>query len=310
MRMKNMDLDKNNFLRWYRIYSDAVLTGKITFDEYALLNWLMTTTNPYNGELVENYSSIGQKIRKNPDWVRHIMERLKAKGYIHYDIKQGQKNLSKISTNNYPLSNGTYINIPNKLSDVTSENSQKPTKLSEVAVDSKTTDVSEVSVENTQENENMSEVEPAFPKSFTVNNNEALSEVSNNKNQNKNNNIHNICETIKQRTNKDIPFSSIDPLIEDFGYESVCYQAEGLTKGVKNIPAWLRKACQEKYSHPEDEITHNAPKKEDNSPKSPCCKGGIILRENGRFCSKCLHYLEEAEDGSLIKTETTIHDLI
>ncbi|MEW6558391.1 MAG: hypothetical protein AB1349_13755, partial [Elusimicrobiota bacterium] len=130
--MGTQENEKLNYLKSDRIITNDVLTGKIEFDEFALLEWLKLMANPHSGSLLTNYSDIAQNVRKKPNWVKYNMDKLKDKQYIWFELSQGQRTFSEVLIGNFPLSGGTRLNISKYFSEVTVNTEKKNTDISEV----------------------------------------------------------------------------------------------------------------------------------------------------------------------------------
>jgi uncharacterized phage protein (TIGR02220 family) len=107
----------DNFLKWRRGITEHVLEGRLTFEEYGLFSWICTMANPYTGILLTNFSQLSYQLRISREKARYLCNNLKRKRYIWFDIKQGQRNFTKLYIAKFPLPDGTFSVLPNRVSE-------------------------------------------------------------------------------------------------------------------------------------------------------------------------------------------------
>ena len=128
---------ERTFIRIYREgLIEDILTRKINLNEFGLLQWLFIRANSHNGILLTNFSALANELNETPDAIRYLADKLKTKGYIYYQTKQGQKVFTKFHLNRFPLPNRTYTDLTKMISEVESsipkpENASNPDKSKE-----------------------------------------------------------------------------------------------------------------------------------------------------------------------------------
>lgn len=158
-----------NFLRWDRGLVDKVLSGELSFMEYAYLNWISCRANPYTGILLSNYSTIAKEIRERVDKVKYGLDKLKEKGYINFNFKQGQRLYSEITINNFPCGKNSEVVGKTRVKHINFSEVTPEVKFNNANGFSDTKEKSlEVTLKNRSNFKNFSEVVPVNPLKSTV----------------------------------------------------------------------------------------------------------------------------------------------
>ena len=113
--------EQQDFVMWNRDFMKDLEEGALTFEEYGLLAYLFQRANPVNGNYTGNVTTIGESIGLNSKAgrkkVSYLMNRLKEKGYIWFDTKQGTRRNYHLEIGHYPCARTGFRNIRNMVGD-------------------------------------------------------------------------------------------------------------------------------------------------------------------------------------------------
>ena len=104
----------DNYLKWRRSIDEHLELRRLTWDEYALFNWLCTKAHPRTGTLRTSWPVLAEQTTLNANYVGELCASLKRKGYIAYPKHRGRRrSLVELAIGKFPLSDGTYTALAN-----------------------------------------------------------------------------------------------------------------------------------------------------------------------------------------------------
>ena len=110
MRLRPAGAD--NFLKWRRTIDEHLELRRMTFDEYAMFNWLCTKASPRTGTLRTSWRTLGEQTGLTPNHVEKLCRALKRKRYVWYPAHPGIRGrLVDVAIHKYPLAQGTYTDL-------------------------------------------------------------------------------------------------------------------------------------------------------------------------------------------------------
>ena len=99
----------DNYLKWRRSIDEHLELRRLTWDEYAMFNWLCTKAHPRTGTLRTSWPVLAEQTTLNANYVGKLCASLKRKGYIAYPKHRGRRrSLVELAIDKFPLPNGTY----------------------------------------------------------------------------------------------------------------------------------------------------------------------------------------------------------
>ena len=110
MRLRPAGAD--NFLKWRRSIDEHLELRRMTFDEYAMFNWLCTKASARTGTLRTSWRTVGEQTGLTPNHVEKLCRALKRKRYVWYPAHPGIRGrLVDVAIHKYPLAQGTYTDL-------------------------------------------------------------------------------------------------------------------------------------------------------------------------------------------------------
>ena len=102
----------DNFLKWRRSIDEHLELRRITWDEYAMFNWLCTKASPRTGALRTSWPTLAEQTGLTPNHVEKLCRALKRKRYVWYPAHRGARGrLVDVAIHKYPLVQGTYTDL-------------------------------------------------------------------------------------------------------------------------------------------------------------------------------------------------------
>ncbi|MBU1628000.1 hypothetical protein KKB18_11585, partial [bacterium] len=105
--MDRYKVDKN-FVMKSRDFEEDLEEGRLTIDEYGILQYVLSRAIPVTGEYIGNVTTISEGIgltsKKGKRHVEYALGSLKKNLYLWFEVKQGTRRNYKIIINHYPLS--------------------------------------------------------------------------------------------------------------------------------------------------------------------------------------------------------------
>jgi len=102
----------DNYLRWRRSIDEHLELRRLTWDEYALFNWLCTKANPRTGTLRTSWPTLAEQTTLSAAHVEKLCRGLKQKAYIAYPNHRGaRRRLVEVAIGKFPLTDGTYTTL-------------------------------------------------------------------------------------------------------------------------------------------------------------------------------------------------------
>ncbi|MGH7888974.1 MAG: hypothetical protein ACRENF_00305 [Thermodesulfobacteriota bacterium] len=108
-------IDNNDYVKLPRSIKTALVDGLLRFEEYSVLVWLWINANPRNGTAHVSYAGLAKdfKDKYSKNMINRLMLNLKRKKWVLFDGQQGRRSSFHVHIENYPLSNGTFVDIEN-----------------------------------------------------------------------------------------------------------------------------------------------------------------------------------------------------
>ncbi|MFZ1059132.1 MAG: hypothetical protein WAP47_08060 [Candidatus Rokuibacteriota bacterium] len=102
----------DNYLRWRRSIDEHLELRRLTWDEYAMFNWLCTKADPRTGILRTSWPVLAEQTTLSANYVGKLCRGLKRKGYIAYPKHPGRRRgLVEVAIGKFPLPDGTYTSL-------------------------------------------------------------------------------------------------------------------------------------------------------------------------------------------------------
>jgi hypothetical protein len=102
----------DNFLKWRRSIDEHLELRRMTWDEYAMFNWLCTKASPRTGALRTSWPTLAEQTGLTPNHVEKLCRALKRKRYVWYPAHRGARGrLVDVAIHKYPLAQGTYTDL-------------------------------------------------------------------------------------------------------------------------------------------------------------------------------------------------------
>ena len=102
----------DNFLKWRRSIDEHLELRRITWDEYAMFNWLCTKASPRTGALRTSWPTLAEQTGLTANHVEKLCRALKRKRYVWYPAHRGTRGrLVDVAIHKYPLAQGTYTDL-------------------------------------------------------------------------------------------------------------------------------------------------------------------------------------------------------
>jgi hypothetical protein len=102
----------DNFLKWRRSIDEHLELRRMTWDEYAMFNWLCTKASPRTGALRTSWPSLAEQTGLTPNHVEKLCRALKRKRYVWYPRHRGARGrLVDVAIHKYPLAQGSYSDL-------------------------------------------------------------------------------------------------------------------------------------------------------------------------------------------------------
>jgi len=101
-----------NYLKWRRGIAEHLELGRLSWDEYAMFNWLCTKADPRTGTLRTSWPTLAEQTALSPNYAGKLCGTLKRKGYIAYPEHHGTRGrLVEVMIDKFPLADGTYTTL-------------------------------------------------------------------------------------------------------------------------------------------------------------------------------------------------------
>ena len=118
MNMENLpfEIDNNDYVKLPRSIKTALVDGYLRFEEYSILVWLWINANPRNGRAHVSYAGLSKDFKEkySKNMINRLMSNLKRKKWVWFAIQQGRRSSFNVDISNYPLSNGTFIDLEHR----------------------------------------------------------------------------------------------------------------------------------------------------------------------------------------------------
>jgi len=118
MNMENLPfkIDNNDYVKLPRSIKTALVDGYLRFEEYSILIWLWINANPRNGRAHVSYAGLSKDFKEkySKNMINRLMLNLKRKKWVWYAGQQGRRSSFNVDISNYPLSNGTFIDLEHR----------------------------------------------------------------------------------------------------------------------------------------------------------------------------------------------------
>jgi hypothetical protein len=102
----------DNFLKWRRSIDEHLELRRISWDEYAMFNWLCTKASPRTGSLRTSWPTLAEQTGLTANHVEKLCRALKRKRYVWYPAHRGTRGrLVDVAIHKYPLAQGTYTDL-------------------------------------------------------------------------------------------------------------------------------------------------------------------------------------------------------
>src|SRR3989344_3589780 len=109
-------IDNNDYVKLPRSIKTALVDGYLRFEEYSVLVWLWINANPRNGRAHVSYAGLSKDFKEkySKNHINRLMLNLKRKKWVWYAGQQGRRSSFNVDISNYPLSNGTFIDLEHR----------------------------------------------------------------------------------------------------------------------------------------------------------------------------------------------------
>jgi hypothetical protein len=105
----------DNFLKWRRSIDEHLELRRMTWDEYAMFNWLCTKASPRTGTLRTSWPTLAEQTGLTPNHVEKLCRALKRKRYVWYPKHRGTRGrLVDVAIHKYPLAQGSYTDLSHR----------------------------------------------------------------------------------------------------------------------------------------------------------------------------------------------------
>ena len=102
----------DNYLRWRRSIDEHLELRRLSWDEYAMFNWLCTKADPRTGILRTSWPTLAEQTTLSANYVGKLCRGLKRKGYVSYPKHPGRRrSLVEVVIGKFPLTDGTYTSL-------------------------------------------------------------------------------------------------------------------------------------------------------------------------------------------------------
>jgi hypothetical protein len=81
----------DNFLKWRRSIDEHLELRRMTWDEYAMFDWLCTKAHPRTGTLRTSWPTLGEQTGLTPNHVEKLCRALRRKRYVWYPRHRGAR---------------------------------------------------------------------------------------------------------------------------------------------------------------------------------------------------------------------------
>jgi hypothetical protein len=105
----------DNFLKWRRSIDEHLELRRMTWDEYAMFNWLCTKAHPRTGTLRTSWPTLSEQTGLTPNHIEKLCRALKRKRYVWYPRHRGARGrLVDVAIHKYPLAQGSYTDLSHR----------------------------------------------------------------------------------------------------------------------------------------------------------------------------------------------------
>ncbi len=105
----------DNYLKWRRSIDEHLELRRLSWDEYAMFNWLCTKASPRTGTVRTSWPTLAEQTTLRVNYVGKLCGNLKRKGYIAYPGHRGRRGrLVELAIDKFPLADGTYTTLANR----------------------------------------------------------------------------------------------------------------------------------------------------------------------------------------------------
>ncbi len=99
----------DNYLKWRRSIDEHLELRRLSWNEYAMFNWLCTKANPRSGTLRTSWPTLAEQTGLTVNHVQKFCSSLKRKRYIGYPAHRGRRaGLVEVAIDKFPLTDGSY----------------------------------------------------------------------------------------------------------------------------------------------------------------------------------------------------------
>jgi len=112
----------DNYLKWRRSIDEHLELRRLSWDEYAMFNWLCTKASPRTGTLRTSWPTLAGQTGLSPTHVEKLCRGLKQKRYVWYPNHRGQRGrLVEVEIDKYPVVGNTYTDLSARFEEVLTE---------------------------------------------------------------------------------------------------------------------------------------------------------------------------------------------
>jgi len=122
MREKRKARESSGFVMFFREEIEEVLSRTLDVEGFGFLSCVRLLVNPHTGYATENFSTLSEKLGLSIEKTRYLSKKLCRMGKIHYQMRQGQKGLTRFYVLGFEMVNGSVVSMD-------SITSHKPSKM-------------------------------------------------------------------------------------------------------------------------------------------------------------------------------------
>jgi hypothetical protein len=112
----------DNFLRWRRTIDEHLELRRLTWDEYAMFNWLCTKASPRTGTVRTSWPVLAEQTGLSANFVGKLCASLKRKRYVWYPPHPGRRGrLVEVAIHKFPVTADTYTDLSGRFGEVPAE---------------------------------------------------------------------------------------------------------------------------------------------------------------------------------------------
>ena len=102
----------DNYVKWRRTIDEHLELRRLTWDEYAMFNWLCTKASPRTGSCRTSWRTLAEQTGLTANHVEKLCRSLKRKRYVWYPPHRGARGrLVEVAIDKFPTVTGAYTDL-------------------------------------------------------------------------------------------------------------------------------------------------------------------------------------------------------